>query len=201
MEGTFFMKPRNRRLLSILAENTAAREVIKGRFIPSAGMLETEKVILESLVMSRTIQDRGQIATCATGEDFRGHFRKAKEKTASSFLTLHFGHYKTATENSDLIKIHAGMLDIAATTGSTLPWWHQGLTVMIYKKKNSINIDDLRAIVLMEADFNMLNKLIIGQEMTLSSRSRSSQENVFQPHEDVKVGWCCHLGGRAHMLQ
>ena len=38
MEGTFFMKPRNRRSFGILAEKTAAREVIKGRFISSAGM-------------------------------------------------------------------------------------------------------------------------------------------------------------------
>ena len=127
-----------------------------------------EKAILESLVMSRTIRDRGQIATQVTTEDFKSHFRRAKEKAASSFLTLHFGHYKTATEDRNLSKIHAGMLDIVARTGSSLPQWQQGLTVLIYKKKNSINIDDLRAILLMEVDFNMLNKLIIGQEMTLS---------------------------------
>ena len=40
--------------------------------------------------------------------------------------------------------------------------WVKGLLVILEKLKGNINVDKLRAIILMEADYNFLNKLLIG---------------------------------------
>jgi hypothetical protein len=52
------------------------------------------------------------------------------------------------------------MAEISLKTGYSLSRWHTAIDVMIPKKSNSHRVEKLRTIVLMEADFNFLNKLI-----------------------------------------
>ena len=97
--------------------------------------------------------------------DFISYWSKAKERTSSSMSKRHFGHYKAASKNSTLSKIHASFCNVAATHGISIDRWECGLTVMLEKIKGVMKVDKLRAILLMEADFNFINKLMFGNRL------------------------------------
>jgi hypothetical protein len=45
-------------------------------------------------------------------------------------------------------------------TGKTYPRWHKGVDVMLLKASGDTRAHKLRTILLLEADFNMNNKLL-----------------------------------------
>ena len=100
-----------------------------------------------------------------SGQDFKDYWSGARESTASSMSGRHFGHYKAASKNTYLTILHASFVNVASTTGLALSRWQKGLTVMLEKVAGNIKVDKLRAILLMEADFNFLNKLIFGKRL------------------------------------
>jgi hypothetical protein len=58
--------------------------------------------------------------------------------------------------------MHSVFVDIAVNSGFSPKRWQRGLTVMLEKKQGVILLNKLRAILLMEADFNYANKTIFG---------------------------------------
>ena len=101
----------------------------------------------------------------------------AREKTASSLSGRHFGHYKAASRSLQLSELHASFLHVASLSGLCLKRWDNGLTIMIEKMKGVIRVDKLRALLLMEADFNSLNKLIFSSRMIKLSEQRKRMPN------------------------
>ena len=77
----------------------------------------------------------------------------------------HFGHYKAATQSLSISQAHASFANICSINGIYISRWTKGLTVMLEKVANNIKVDKLRAILLMEADFNFLNKLHFGHRL------------------------------------
>ena len=75
---------------------------------------------------------------------------------------IHFGHYIGACDSEMLSNLHATFLDLVISTGSIVTRWVKGLSVMLEKIKGNIQVEKLRTILLMEADYNFLNKLLIG---------------------------------------
>ena len=57
------------------------------------------------------------------------------------------------------------MSTIVTATGYSFDRWQNGLTVLLEKKEGLRIIQKLRAILLMEADFNMVNKIMVGDRM------------------------------------
>ena len=94
--------------------------------------------------------------------DFQQYWRKAKERTSSSISGRHFGHYVAASHCDAISELHSSICHLATMRGIFLSRWTKGLTVMLEKQANVIKVDKLRAILLMEADFNFINKLIFG---------------------------------------
>ena len=78
---------------------------------------------------------------------------------------LHFGHYKAAAQDDDHSEAHAIIFDMVTRMGISLPRWQYGLTVVLEKKPGCLLIEKIRAMLIMEADFNMVNKLIVGVRM------------------------------------
>ena len=73
---------------------------------------------------------------------------------------MHFGHYKTSAINDFLASIQAKRIDICFCTGIPLhKGWLTVLIGMIEKISELTLVDKLRAILLMEADFNFGNRL------------------------------------------
>ena len=91
----------------------------------------------------------------------------------TSSPTLHFGHWKAAAESDFLSKLHALFTDIIISTSYSPIWWQHGLSVMLEKKKGVCIPSKLRAILLMEANFNFPNKLFFGQCMLQWAESQN----------------------------
>ena len=82
-----------------------------------------------------------------------------KERTSSSHSGLHFGHYKAHTEMHAIAEMKHKLVNLALKSGQPLKRWIKGVSVMLEKVACNINIQKLRAILLLEADFNALHKI------------------------------------------
>ena len=96
---------------------------------------------------------------------FQGYWNKADEKTSSSISGKHFGHYKAAAKDEELSSFHAMIIETSYNAGLPLKRWKFALACLLEKIKGVIRVDKLRAILLLEADFNGANKTFFGSRM------------------------------------
>jgi hypothetical protein len=141
--------------------------------------------------MTAPLDPVNRISCEITRQDFQHHWRRSKERTSSSVSGLHYGHYKAATHSELLSEIHALMTELAVTGGAPLARWESGLSAMLEKTKGVIQVDKLRAILLMEADFNFYNGLMFAKRMMDRAESKDWIPGEIyggrRNHEAIKV--------------
>ena len=165
-------------LLGYTADTDAAVEILQGTFKPPEGTSEGTKIILREIARIWQLLEAKEIDIRITQEDFRYYWSRAKERTSSSRSGRHFGHYCAAAFSSKLSKLHALHLSIITRTGCAPDRWAQGLSVMLEKVAGVALVTKLRAILLLEADFNCHNRLIFGSRML-----RIARDNKLVPEE------------------
>jgi len=69
----------------------------------------------------------------------------------------------------DIAHLHARFMQLVFMTGISLSQYQSGLQVILEKKSGAINVDLLRAILLMEADFNVAMKILLGHHMVCNT--------------------------------
>ena len=138
-------------------------EILAGSYEPDPTLDQWTTQFLEAL--EHTDPARPPINTTISASDYQAYWRRAKEKTSSSYSGLHFGHWKAAASNNYLSECHALSTELAYSSGFSFPRWQAGLSAMLEKQKGNDHVDKLRAILLMEADFNFANKLYFGSRM------------------------------------
>ena len=74
-------------------------------------------------------------------------------------------HYKAAGNSDYLSEVHTRTLGLITKTGVVPGRWSKGLSVIPEKIAGVALVTKLRAILLMEADFNCHNRLIFGDRM------------------------------------
>jgi hypothetical protein len=80
--------------------------------------------------------------------------------------------------------MHAAKLTLAATMGIPLARRGNGLTVLLEKVFGNIYIDKMRAICLLEADYNWLNKFVFAKQMM----DRAFKEEIIPAEQFAKRG-------------
>ncbi len=135
-------------------------------------ILQDDKEIKEFLEMLAIPKFKKHISSKIKTEDFQNYWKKANKKTSLSISGLHCGHYKSAAENKSISKLHAMFLDTTIKTGTIIERWTKGLSVMLEKLKGNINVEKLRGVLLMEADYNFLSKLLLGVRLMRSVEAR-----------------------------
>ena len=148
--------------LSYLADTDYSSGVLDGKFTPDPAMDEYTNKFLSFIGKRRKLNT---FSPDVLRKDFIQFWKGAREKTSSSLSGRHFGHYKAASRNHNISEIHASFQHMASKSGIRLTRWAKGLTVMLEKIEGNIKVDKLRAILLMEADFNQMNKLLFGHRM------------------------------------
>ena len=151
-----------------LAETADAHKLLNGQHTHDPNLDEFTNKFL-SFISRHSSGDR--LSGEVTRDQFVYCWRSAREKTSSSISGRHFGHYKAASRSTHLSELHASFLHVASLSGICLQRWAKGLTVMIEKIDGNIRVDKLRALLLMEADFNSLNKLIFSSRMVKGMES------------------------------
>ena len=84
-----------------------------------------------------------------------------KERTSSSYSNAHFGHYKAAATYKRYAEFFSTKLSIIAQSGTPPSRWGIGMTVLLEKIAGLALVNKLRAILLIEADSNMINCILI----------------------------------------
>ena len=161
-DDTPMMQPDAVDKIGYLADNATAHIVMEGNFTSDDNFDETTNHFLQFISQREKLPS---IPACITSGEFSSYWNSARERTASSMSGRHFGHYKAAAKRTSLCNVHATFASEASQYGIFIKRWTKGLTVMLEKIENVIKVDKLRAILLMEADFNFINKLVFGHEI------------------------------------
>lgn len=153
-----------------MATSTAADEVLAGEFDPPFEVHAGTSDLFEEIARIRSIIPPDSVCGLIKHPLWQQRWKKAKEKTSSSESGLHFGHY-IAAANSQLISYcHALLAWGALQKGYSPSRWERALSCMLEKVAGCSLITKMRAILLMEADFNFTNKMIYGVRMLDNAR-------------------------------
>ena len=106
-----------------------------------------------------------QMSTQIATEQWIKHWERAKERISSSYSGLHFGHYKAHTEMHAITDNKCKLVNLTLKSSQPLKRWIKGVSVMLEKVAGNINVQKLRAILLLEADFNALNKIVFNNRL------------------------------------
>jgi hypothetical protein len=90
---------------------------------------------------------------------------KVKEDTSLSPSRLHFGHYIAGADCNYISQFHALRVSLALKKGIALEPWANGLSVMLEMMFCICLVLKFHAILLMDADFNTVNKEVYGTRM------------------------------------
>ena len=118
----------------------------------------------------------GVISVNLSSNDFITGWSKMRESTASAPGAGHYGHYKSASvaarlpsdhpdHNKDLASIYATMWSLPLRHGFAPRRWRSCVDAIIEKIPGKPMIEKLRIIMLYEADFNFVLKLIWGKRL------------------------------------
>ena len=160
-------------LLGYSANTETAIEILEGRFTPPDDTDGPTLLLFEEIARIWALMEAGEVDIVVTKDDYQHFWKRMKEKTSSSYSKLHIGHYKAAAHSDVLAEIHALKLSLISQTGSAPERWARGLSVMLEKIAGIALVTKLRAIILMEADFNYHNKLIFGKRMMELARQHN----------------------------
>ncbi len=87
------------------------------------------------------------------------------EETSLSESGLHLGHYIVGCKSDLITHYHATRVSVTLAHDIKLKRWSRGLSVMLEKTLGVMLVTKLRAILLMEGDFNATNKIVYGSRM------------------------------------
>jgi hypothetical protein len=150
--------------LGFLSNTEFAMQMLRNEVhIPSDVDTTTTLVLEEIRQLFDTLQD-GHIEIMLGAKDFKYYWRRAHEKTSSSISGIHFGHYKTATYSETLTDFFARKITMIARCSCPPEHWGHGLQVLLKKIVGVALVTKLRAILLMEGNFNYKNRWVFGKE-------------------------------------
>ena len=154
-----------REAFGYLATTITARQVLAGTYSYPEGFEQATRELCEACAEIRLGVPSRSVETKISHADWSARWATSKEKISSSESGLHFGHYKAAARSPIASHLHALKTSLALKRGFALSRWSRGLSVMLEKMYGCTLVNKLRAILLMEADFNFSNKMIYGVRM------------------------------------
>lgn len=149
-----------RQSVGYLADTEFAKDLLEGRAEIPDDVDEKTSLILQEL--QRLCQlVRGAERDSAfevTGENYSWFWSRVRERTSSSYSGAHFGHGKAASKSKTLSDFFARKITFVGRTGLPPSRWGTGLQVMLEKVAGVALVNKLRAILLLETDYNFFNK-------------------------------------------
>jgi hypothetical protein len=166
-------QPPLRREFGYCAQTAAGRAVLNGTYeFPINTDLATRE-LLEEVTHLWEMIPANSVSFEITGKEWSTCWQRVQEVTSSLESGLHFGHQIASASSPLLSHLHATRCLIALRRGFGYKRWSRGLSVMLEKIKRCSVVTKLRSILLMEADFNAVNKIIYGRQMIQNVRKYS----------------------------
>ena len=148
----------------VYADTQESRNILLGTY-DATNFDEGTRLYIRHLKVSDAILNRPPISNKITVCDFQDYWRKVREKTSSSPSGRHFGQWKSIAKSNHLSSIFTKMISLPMEAGFAPRRWCQKLECSVEKKGKRLRPDELRTIVLLEADYNQCMKLIFGKRM------------------------------------
>ena len=120
-------------LLGYEVDSKIAMQILEGMFDYSLITDKPTQHILKEMAEIWKLIGNGKVDIIITKEDFQHFWRRAKERTALSISTQHFGHYCAAAHSDYLSEVHARKLTLISKTDSSPERWARGLSVLLEK--------------------------------------------------------------------
>jgi hypothetical protein len=152
-----------RDLIEYNADTAFARDLLQRKVAIPRDIDETTAELINEMcnLWSRLHSTHGLVKI--TPAIYKYYWGRANENTSSALSGIHFGHWKTFRLSSALIQMICTQLNLITRCGAPPSRWKNGLQVLLERIPGVALVDKLRAILLMEQDFNFYNKLIFGQ--------------------------------------
>jgi hypothetical protein len=147
------------------ADSSAGDEVLEGSYVYENNFEKYTQDICQEVARIWEVITEKLVDEIIWGGDWGKFWSHAWEETSSSESGLHFGHYKSGASSAVISHFHAMKASVTLKTGYGLDRWERGLLVMLEKIPGCQLINILRLILLIEADFNSINKILFGIRM------------------------------------
>jgi hypothetical protein len=152
------------------ADTEAGEEVLSGTYEFEPGFDDATMRICQEVAAIREVVPADSVDAIVRKGDWSSYWSKAREETSSSESGLHFSHYKADAGSKTISHFHAIKASVMLKDGWGYARWGRGMSVMLEKIPGCQRIDKVRSILLMEADFNCVNKIIFGSRMLANVR-------------------------------
>ncbi len=147
------------------ATSPTARSVLDGTYEFPPHMDATTRELFEEIAHIRGMVPLDSVNGLILQERWQQRRKKVKEDTSLSQSGLHFGHYTAGTDCDYISQFHVLRVSLTLKKGIVLEWWSKGLSVMLETMFGVRLVSKLWAILLMEADFNTMNKKVYSVRM------------------------------------
>jgi hypothetical protein len=162
------------------ATTPALRAVLDGMYVaPSNSDAATSELFAEITYICRLVPS-SSVPIVITPEQLKKYWQVVNKETSSSESGIHFGHYIVGSKSNTISHYHTARVTVTLAHAIQLEQWLRGLSVMLEKTLGVTLMTKLRAILLMEGDFNAANKIVYGKRMLDNARKyRSMPEEIF----------------------
>jgi hypothetical protein len=149
-----------------------AKTVLDGTYNFPPDMDAATREIFKEIAQIQSIVPPNSVTGAILRERWQKRWKKVKEDTSLSQSGLHFGHYIAGVDCDYISQFHTLCISFTLKKGIALEQWSNGLSVsvMLEKMFGVCLVSKLRAILLMEADFNAMNKEVYGVRMLEEAR-------------------------------
>ena len=134
---------------------------------------QTTAELFAEIAKIRALIPKDSVSIKITPSQWKRYWQVVNEETSSSESGLHFGHYKVGRLSNIITHYHAARVTVTLVHAIQLERWSRGLSVMLEKTLGVTLVTKLRAILLMEADFNATNKIVYGDRMMKNARKHN----------------------------
>jgi hypothetical protein len=142
-------------LLGWTADTETASLILQGEQTPTA----LDQAISRLAPFLKTPDGMTPISTNITRDEYNYYWTRCREYTSTGTSGLHFGHFLASSRDLEIGEIDRWVLETNFHHSFIPHRWKHGIDVMIPKKVGSLRASQLRTIVLMEPDFNFINKI------------------------------------------
>jgi len=115
--------------------------------------------------------------------EIRQVWKTVKENKASSPSGRYNSVYKAMSVNQYLLQILTVSMNLPFLAGHPYSRWHNMVDIMAFKKKDNIRVDNIRSIIISEADWNAAGKVHVTKRLM-----SQAEKQCLLPQE--------HMGGR-----
>jgi hypothetical protein len=154
-----------------LANTAAAEEVLNGSYLPPPDCNAATRDLFTEVAAIRQTIPPDSVSHIITPEQWKWYWKIVNEEMSSSESGIHFGHYIVGSRSDTIAHYHAARVTVVLAHAIQLERWSRGMSVMLEKTLGVFLVAKLRAILLMEADFNATNKILYGVRMMGQARS------------------------------